>query len=189
MFLVVFVTYFAGSEEHNGFIKNVAGQVENRSSLIVGKFIAIGIFTTGMIVAAVFSTMLGSLIFLGYINFAGIERGLLFLIVQILLHVGYGMFILLLFHITRNSIATMLSGILIAAGILQIVDTILLAVFKGLNSIEGFSIMNYLTSGNVGILSLNGSNASYMQAGMTALCTIVLMTALSSVIIQRRDFQ
>ena len=141
MFLVVFITYFVGSEGRNGFIKNIAGQVRNRSSLILGKFIAIGIFTIVMIVAAVFSTMLGSLIFLGYVNFVGIKQGLIFLVVQILLHIGYGMFILLLFNVTRSSIATMLSGILIAAGILQVVDAILFSIFKGLDSIEGFSVM------------------------------------------------
>lgn len=189
MFLVVFITYFVGSEGRNGFIKNIAGQVRNRSSLILGKFIAIGIFTIVMIVAAVFSTMLGSLIFLGYVNFVGIKQGLIFLVVQILLHIGYGMFILLLFNVTRSSIATMLSGILIAAGILQVVDAILFSIFKGLDSIEGFSVMKYLTSGNVGVLSINSSNAVYTQAGMIAVCAIVLMTVLSSIIIQRRDLQ
>ena len=189
MFLVVFITYFVGSEGRNGFIKNIAGQVRNRSSLILGKFIAIGIFTIVMIVAAVFSTMLGSLIFLGYVNFVGIKQGLIFLVVQILLHIGYGMFILLLFNVTRSSIATMLSGILIAAGILQVVDSILFSIFKGLDSIEGFSVMKYLTSGNVGVLSINSSNAVYTQAGMIAVCVIVLMTVLSSIIIQRRDLQ
>lgn len=189
MFLVVFITYFVGSEGRNGFIKNIAGQVRNRSSLILGKFIAIGIFTIVMIVAAVFSTMLGSLIFLGYVNFVGIKQGLIFLVVQILLHIGYGMFILLLFNVTRSSIVTMLSGILIAAGILQVVDAILFSIFKGLDSIEGFSVMKYLTSGNVGVLSINSSNAVYTQAGMIAVCAIVLMTVLSSIIIQRRDLQ
>ena len=189
MFLVVFITYFVGSEGRNGFIKNIAGQVRNRSSLILGKFIAIGIFTIVMIVAAVFSTMLGSLIFLGYVNFVGIKQGLIFLVVQILLHIGYGMFILLLFNVTRSSIATMLSGILIAAGILQVVDAILFSIFKGLDSIEGFSVMKYLTSGNVGVLSINSSNAVYTQAGMIAVCAIVLMTVLSSIIIQRRDLK
>ena len=189
MFLVVFITYFVGSEGRNGFIKNIAGQVRNRSSLILGKFIAIGIFTIVMIVAAVFSTMLGSLIFLGYVNFVGIKQGLIFFVVQILLHIGYGMFILFLFNVTRSSIATMLSGILIAAGILQVVDAILFSIFKGLDSIEGFSVMKYLTSGNVGVLSINSSNAVYTQAGMIAVCAIVLMTVLSSIIIQRRDLQ
>ena len=189
MYLVVFITYFVGSLGRNGFIKNIARQVRNRSSLILGKFIAIGIFTIVMIVAAVFSTMLGSLIFLGYVNFVGIKQGLIFLVVQILLHIGYGMFILLLFNVTRSSIATMLSGILIAAGILQVVDAILFSIFKGLDSIEGFSVMKYLTSGNVGVLSINSSNAVYTQTGMIAVCAIVLMTVLSSIIIQRRDLQ
>lgn len=187
MFLVVFIASFVGSEGRNGFIKNIAGQVKNRSSLIFGKFIAIGIFTTIMIVAAVLSTMLGSLFFLGYINFTGIAQGLIFLLVQVLLHIGYGMFILLLLYITKSSIATMLSGILIAAGILQVVDVILLSMFKGLNSIADFSIMKYLTSGNVGVLSLNSSNALYIQASIIAICAIVLMTILSSIILQRRD--
>lgn len=189
MFLVVFIVSFIGSEGHNGFIKNIAGQVKNRSSLVLGKLVAISIFTIAMIVAAVFSIMLGSLIFFGYIHFTGIAQGLIFLAVQILLHIGYGLFILLFFNITRSSIATMLSGILIAAGILEFVDAVLLSVFKGLNSIAGFSVMKYMTSGNVGILSLSSPDAMYIQAGVIAIFAIVLMTALSSIILQRRDLQ
>lgn len=187
MFLVVFVTGFAGSEWRNGFLKNIAGQVKNRSSLILGKFAVTAIFTTVMIAAAVLSTMLGSKIFMGYINFAGATQGILFLVVQILLHIGYGMFILFLFQVTGSAIATMLSGILIAAGILQMVDAVLLSVFKGLQSIEQFSVMNYLTCGNVGLLSLNSSGAVYVQAVVIAVCAIGLMTGLSSLILQRKN--
>ncbi len=187
MFLVVFVTGFAGSEWRNGFLKNIAGQVKNRSALILGKFAVTAIFTTVMIAAAVLSTMLGSRIFLGYINFAGVAQGMLFLGVQLLLHIGYGMFILFLFQVTGSAIATMLSGILIAAGILQMVDAVLLSVFKGLQSIEQFSVMNYLTCGNVGLLSLNSSGAMYVQAAVIAVCAIGLMTGLSSLILQRKN--
>ena len=187
MFLVVFVTGFAGSEWRNGFLKNIAGQVKNRSFLISGKFAVTAIFTTVMIAAAVLSTMLGSRIFLGYINFAGTAQGMLFLMVQILLHIGYGMFILFLFQVTGSAIATMLSGILIAAGILQMVDAVLLSAFKGLQSIEQFSVMNYLTCGNVGLLSLNSSGAVYVQAAVIAVCAIGLMTGLSSLIFQRKN--
>lgn len=187
MFLVVFVTGFAGSEWRNGFLKNIAGQVKNRSSLILGKFAVTAIFTTVMIAAAVLSTMLGSRIFLGYINFNGTAQGILFLVVQILLHIGYGMFILFLFQVTGSAIATMLSGILIAAGILQMVDAVLLSIFKGLQSIEQFSVMNYLTCGNVGLLSLNSSGAVYAQAAVIAVCAIGLMTGLSSLILQRKN--
>ena len=102
---------------------------------------------------------------------------------------GYGMFVLFLFNVTESSVATMLAGILIAAGILQIVDTILVSVFSKLQAISDFSIMNYLTSGNVGLLSLDSTSGLYIRASIIAVGAIVLMNTLSSVIIQRRDLK
>ena len=126
---------------------------------------------------------------LGYINIANIGQGCVFLIVQILLHIAYGMFVLFLFNVTESSVATMLAGILIAAGILQIVDAILVSVFSKLQAISDFSIMNYLTSGNVGLLSLDSTSGLYIRASIIAVGAIVLMNTLSSVIIQRRDLK
>jgi len=99
------------------------------------------------------------------------------------------MFVLFLFNVTESSVATMLAGILIAAGILQIVDAILVSVFSKLQAISDFSIMNYLTSGNVGLLSLDSTSGLYIRASIIAVGAIVLMNTLSSVIIQRRDLK
>ncbi len=189
MFLTVFIVYFAGSEGRNSFMKNIVGQVKNRAFLVMSKFITISIYTVLVIIGAMFATMLGSRMFFGYMSFAGMSQGIIFLLIQILLHIGYGMFVLLLYHITRSSVATMLSGILIAAGILQFIDAILLAVFTHLKSAAGFSILNYTTSGNVGTLPLSGNETIYMRAGIVAVCAIVLMNILSSTIIQRRDLR
>lgn len=189
MFLTVFVVYFAGSEGRNSFMKNIVGQVKNRAFLVISKFITISIYTALMIIAAMFATMLGSQMFFGYASLAGISQGLYFLLIQILLHIGYGMFVLLLYYITRSSVATMLSGILIAAGILQFVDAILLAVFERLKSVTDFSILNYTTSGYVGVLPLNGDEIIFMRAAAVAVCAIVLMNIFSSIIIQKRDLR
>lgn len=189
MFLTVFVVYLAGSEGRNSFMKNIVGQVKNRAFLVISKFITISIYTALMIIAAMFATMLGSQMFFGYASLAGISQGLYFLLIQILLHIGYGMFVLLLYYITRSSVATMLSGILIAAGILQFVDAILLAVFERLKSVTDFSILNYTTSGYVGVLPLNGDEIIFMRAGAVAVCAIVLMNIFSSIIIQKRDLR
>lgn len=168
MFLVVFVTYFAGSEGRNGFLKNIAGQVTHKGIFVFSKSVVISIFAVMMIAGAVLATMLGSVAFLGYINIANIGQGCVFLIVQILLHIAYGMFVLFLFNVTESSVATMLAGILIAAGILQIVDAILVSVFSKLQAISDFSIMNYLTSGNVGLLSLDSTSGLYIRASIIA---------------------
>lgn len=49
--------------------------------------------------------------------------------------------------------------------------------------------MNYLTSGNVGLLSLDSTSGLYIRASIIAVGAIVLMNTLSSVIIQRRDLK
>lgn len=178
MFLTVFIVYFAGSEGRNSFMKNIVGQVKNRAFLVMSKFIAISIYTVFMMIATMLATMLGSRMFFGYVSLAGMSQGINFLLIQMSLHIGYGMFVLLLYHITGSSVATMLSGILIAAGILQFFDAIMY-----------INILRYTTSGNVGVLSLSSSGTAYMRAGVVAVCAIVIMNLLSSIIIQKRDLK
>ena len=53
-----------------------------------------------------------------------------------------------------TSVSSLLTGILLAAGILQVVDALLINIIPRLKEIADFSIMNYLSSGNVGLMFL-----------------------------------
>lgn len=187
MFLVVFIVLFAGNESRTGFIKNIACQVRHRYELVLGKLLSIAVFTAAMLAATVLSIMLGSGLFFGYVHMQDFGKFMAFLGTQFLLHVGYGSFILMLVYLLQNAVASLIAGILIAAGILQVADAVLLNIVPAFNEIENFSVMNYLTSGNVALVSATSGNEVYFRAVIIAAVTLAVMACLGGIIMEKRD--
>lgn len=187
MFLVAFIALFAGNEVRTGFIKNIVGQTKHRWELVIGKLLSIAIFTAVLLVTAVFAIMIGSVLFFGYVHIQNTGKFIGYLCTQYLLHTAYGSVILFLVYLFQNMVASLLTGILLAAGILQVVDAFLINMIPRLNEIADFSIMNYLSSGNVGLLSMASGSSSYLKALLIAAITLLVMGSLSGLIIQKRD--
>lgn len=85
------------------------------------------------------------------------------------------------------TVASLLTGILLAAGILQVVDALLINIIPRLKEIADFSIMNYLSSGNVGLLSMASGGSLYLKALLIAIITLILMGSLSGLMMQKKD--
>ena len=187
MFLTAFIVLFAGNEIKSGFIKNIVGQTRHRRELVVGKLISIAVFTVVLLLTAVLTVMLGSAISFGYVYVKEAEKLAAYLGVECLLHIAYGSVVLLLVYLLRNMVVCMLAGILLAAGILQIVDAFLLSIIPHLKEIAGFSIMNYLSSGNVGLISILSGGSVYLKAVIVAAVTLILAGGFSALIVEKKD--
>lgn len=187
MFQVAFVALFAGSEMRTGFIKNIAGHAHKRWELVIGKLATIAVFTAMLLSSALMATMLGSAIFFGYVHFDETMGFIRMMAVQYMLHAAYGSVVLLIVYALRSVVASMLTGILMAAGILQVVDAALVNVIPRLKYIDGFSIMSYLSSGNVGLISMTSGSALCMKALIVSVITLAVAGGVSGIIMQQRD--
>jgi hypothetical protein len=185
MFLVVFTVIFVNSESRTGFIKNIAGQVQNRGTLVLSKLIIVAAYSIILLISALIVIILSFQVFFGYVNFDGFGNLALYLGTQLLLHVAFGAVMICLITLVKSAVASMLIGILVSAGILQIVDTIIGAL---INSIKGhFSIMYYITSGNIAALAINSTSTSYIRALLVGLIFLIFASGISMVITQLRD--
>ena len=187
MFLVAFIALFAGNEIRTGFIKNIAGQMRYRWELVIGKLLSISIFTVVLLLAAVLAIMAGSFFFFGYVHIQEVGKFIGYLGMQYLLHIAYGSVSLFLVYLFENVVASLLTGIFLAAGILQVIDALLRNIVPHLKKIADFSIMNYLSSGNVGILSMASGSALYRKALFIAVITWIVMGSLSGLLMQKKD--
>lgn len=187
MFLVAFIALFAGNEIRTGFIKNIAGQMRYRWELVIGKLLSISIFTVVLLLAAVLAIMAGSFFFFGYVHIQEVGKFIGYLGMQYLLHIAYGSVSLFLVYLFENVVASLLTWIFLAAGILQVIDALLRNIVPHLKKIADFSIMNYLSSGNVGILSMASGSALYRKALFIAVITWIVMGSLSGLLMQKKD--
>ena len=189
MLLVVFLVMFVNGDNRTGFIKNIAGHVNKRGNLILSKIIPIAIYSAILLLLTTFSVTLGSKMFFGYVNMDNWGSLIPFLGAQWLLHIAYGMVMVCLLTLIKSQVASMIIGILIASGLLQLVDTILIALIPKLGKIDGFSVMTYMTSGNVGQLGVGSTPDIYMRSLIVAVLYILVMTGISMFVIQKRDVE
>ena len=94
---------------------------------------------------------------------------------------------LFLVYLFENVVASLLTWIFLAAGILQVIDALLRNIVPHLKKIADFSIMNYLSSGNVGILSMASGSALYRKGLFIAVITWIVMGSLSGLLMQKKD--
>lgn len=57
----------------------------------------------------------------------------------------------------------------------------------GITEAGNLSIMNYLSSGNVGLLSMASGGSLYLKALLIAIITLILMGSLSGLMMQKKD--
>lgn len=176
MFLVVFIVGFVSKENTSGFIKNIAGQVSNRGFILLSKMIIVGIYSLILLAVATVTIFLSSKILFGYVFVKNLGLLIKYILYQWILHVAYGSFMIFLITLLKNEIASLLIGILVSAGILQIVDAFIKSNKK--------SIMYFLNSGNIGRLSLGDCRPL-----LIAVVSMTIYMAISMYVINNRDIQ
>ena len=138
-----------------------------------------------LLISALLIIILGSQVFFGYVNFDGFGNLVPYLGTQLLLHAAFGAVMICLIALIKSAVASMLIGILVSAGILEIVDTIIGALN---HSVKGhFSIMYYITSGNIAALSVGSAAAEYIRALLIGLIFLICTNGISMAITQTRD--
>ena len=119
----------------------------------------------------------------GYLKFTETGIFIKYILAEYLLYITYSVIIMFLAYLIRNSAVTLIIGLLESAGILQIIDTI----FHQISGNLSFSIMNYLISGNIVLLSIDSSDSIYLRVTLLSIIYLVIMIILNTVILSKRD--
>lgn len=119
----------------------------------------------------------------GYLKFTEIGIFIKYILTEYLLYITYSIIIMFLAYLIRNSAVTLIIGLLESAGILQIIDTIIHQISGNFS----YSIMKYLISGNIVLLSINSSSSIYLRVAILSIIYLVIMIILNTVILSKRD--
>ncbi len=189
MFLVVFTVTFVSEESRTGFIKNIAGYVQNRGMLVLSKMISVAVFAAMLLISACIVIMLGCKLFFGYIDFEGLNNFISFFGIELILHVAFGAVIICLVTVLKSPVASIMTGILLSAGILQIIDTIIGAFIGNMSLPRNFSIMYYTVSGNIKKMTIYNNFQGYIRALIIGFVFMVFSMGISMYITQKRDVE
>ncbi|WP_270598170.1 ABC transporter permease [Anaerococcus vaginalis] len=183
MFQTIFIVIYIGDELKSSFLKNINQNFPKKIELILGKVIIICIYTFAIFITSFIIMSLSFYIMEGYLKFTDIGIFIKYILAEYLLYIIYSIVIMFLAYLIRNSAVTLIIGLLESAGILQIIDTIIHQISGNLS----FSIMNYLISGNIVLLSIDSSDSIYLRVTLLSIIYLIIMIILNTMILSKRD--
>ena len=183
MFQTVFIVMYIGDELKSSFLKNINQVFPKKIELTLGKVAIICVYTLAIFITNFIIMSLSFYFMEGYLKFTEIGKFIKYILAEYLLYITYSIIIMFLAYLIRNSAVTLIIGLLESAGILQIIDTI----FHQISGNLSFSIMNYLISGNIVLLSIDSSDSIYLRVTLLSIIYLIIMIILNTVILSKRD--
>lgn len=183
MFQTVFIVMYIGDELKSSFLKNINQVFPKKIELTLGKVAIICVYTLAIFITSFIIMSLSFYFMEGYLKFTEIAIFIKYILTEYLLYITYSIIIMFLAYLIRNSAVTLIIGLLESAGILQIIDTI----FHQISGNLSFSIMNYLISGNIVLLSIDSSDSIYLRVTLLSIIYLIIMIILNTMILSKRD--
>lgn len=183
MFQTIFIVMYIGDELKSSYLKNINQVFPKKIELILGKVIIICIYTLAIFITSFIIMSLSFYFMEGYLKFTEIGIFIKYILTEYLLYITYSIIIMFLAYLIKNSAVTLIIGLLESAGILQIIDTI----FHQISGNLSFSIMNYLISGNIVLLSIDSSDSIYLRVTLLSIIYLIIMIILNTMVLSKRD--
>lgn len=183
MFQTVFIVMYIGDELKSSFLKNINQVFPKKLELTLGKVAIICVYTLAIFITSFIIMSLSFYFMEGYLKFTEIGIFIKYILTEYLLYITYSIIIMFLAYLIKNSAVTLIIGLLESAGILQIIDTI----FHQISGNLSFSIMNYLISGNIVLLSIDSSDSIYLRVTLLSIIYLIIMIILNTMVLSKRD--
>ena len=183
MFQTVFIVMYIGDELKSSFLKNINQVFPKKIELTLGKVAIICVYTLAIFITSFIIMSLSFYFMEGYLKFTEIGIFIKYILAEYVLYITYSIVIMFLAYLIRNSAVTLIIGLLESAGILQIIDTI----FHQISGNLSFSIMNYLISGNIVLLSIDSSDSIYLRVTLLSIIYLIIMIILNTMVLSKRD--
>lgn len=184
----IFVPLFVNAEQKNGYIKNIAGQLPNRSALVLSKLVAVAVQ-----VLVIFATYILSMAILGKI-FWGADLGLesvggfaKMVSLHYLLHVSFATVIMALTIFLRGSGLAMTYGILASSTMTSLVYVLVDTLLHKCGISDKFSVGNYAIENCIGIVSPDLAGKDLARVLVVGIAFLVAFAAAAMAVMQKRD--
>lgn len=184
----IFVSIFVHADSKKGFIKNIAGQVENKWMLIVSKMVSVGVqhlimfLILGIVMFVTCKICFGEqFIFGSILGVLKVAGG------QYLLHMAFATFVLALCIVFNSSELSMTIGILISCRVATL-------LYFGINKLvqnafdkADFSITKYAIETNIYSFSRAMENEEMLKTLLIGAIYIAISGLVAAWVLQKKD--
>lgn len=187
MVISIATAIFISSEHSSGYIKNIAGQVKNKSMLVISKFATLAIATFTIFVSYLLGAFVSAQIFLhsslnytGFMNFAAVIG------VKYLLFLSVVAIIIFLCTLTKSSSLAIAFGVVFGTGMTTIVYTAV-SVFLEAVTKHSIQVASFTPDGFAFKLSMATQPEILAKGCVLSVIYIAVFLILSAVVMNKRD--
>ena len=186
LFFLIFAVLYSAADIGSGYIKNIGGQVRERSSLILSRAAALLVYTVlSMALYLIFQAVCQRICF-GYLIWGEAAQFWKYVGMQTVLHYALVLITMALAVILKYNVISMTLAICLTMNVLVIFYSAIDKVIHSLGA-EDFHIIEHTVTGKIALLSMNGGSKEYLLALATAAVFGAAATALTCIVFRRRD--
>lgn len=186
LFIVIFAVLFSSADISSGYIKNIAGQVRSRSSLVLSKAFVLFIHTVLTFAVFLLFLALSNQIFFGYVKWGDMGQFALYMSAQILLNYALSLLCMSVTMITRSNVFSMMAAVCVCMNIMVIFYGVVDKLVEKAG-IKNFQTITHTITGKMSLLTMEMTKGDWTKASFTAAAFGIAAVLLGCVIFEKRD--
>ncbi len=186
----IFPPIFVNGEQKNGYIKNIAGQLNNRGMLVLSKLAAVAVQVLIIFAVFIFSgAIMGKICWGDQLVFESVSDFAKIFGIHYLLHFAFASLVTALTILTRGSAFSMTFGILCSTGITSLLYVFTDILLHKCGVSEKFTISKYFIENCIAIVSPDLSGGDLTRVIIVGAVFLVISTLISMTVMQKRDIR
>lgn len=186
LFFLIFAVLYSSADIGSGYIKNIGGQVRDRSALVLSRAAVLLVYTLlSMILYLVIQGICQRMVF-GYFVLGESGRFWNYVGVQTALHCALVLIAMAIAVIVKYNVISMTVSILLTMNMLVIFYSALDKALAKLG-LEDFHIIEHTVTGKMSLLSMNAGTKESLLALLTASVFGIVAAAVSAAVFRQRD--
>ena len=181
-----FTVIYATADITSGYVKNIAGQIRNRKSLIYAKTLSLLVYCVGSMGFLIPIQAVCSQLFFGYVKWGPWKDFLYYLGIQTLLHYAFILTMMMLAVILKNNILTTALSIGLCINF-QLIFYGFLDKFVNRMGISGWHTREYTITGNISLIGMQISAETAGHAAVVAVVFLILAVWITGIVFDLRD--
>ena len=186
LFMVIFAVLFSTADLTSGFVKNIAGQVQDRRGLILAKAIALFVFTVSTMLLFTGAQAVSNVIFFDKFVFGSWEKFFCYGGIQTLLHFALVIVAMCLAIVLRNNVISMVLVVCMCMNALVIFYGFIDKCIANMGT-KGFHVIDYTVSGKIMELGMDVQTKAAGSAVIVAIAFLIVTLVICSTVFQKRD--
>lgn len=186
IFMVIFAVLFSSADLTSGYIKNIGGQVKDRSKLIFSKAASLLVFTVLSMTLYLIAQTVAQQIYFGYVEWRNGSELLKYLFVQTVLHYALVLICMAITIILNSNVFSITISICLCMNMMIILYGVADQFIHKMGA-EKFQMLKYTVTGRIALLPMAPGTKDCLTAiGIAAVFGLVV-TILTGQIFRKRD--